>query len=461
MGIPLQPVNLAAYRRPNPILSVAQIAQGLQTLGTQQARQQLMGAETAATKQRSEQAQQMMPFQIGRLEAQTEAAKIAAHEAQIQEDLRQQYPELNFGPGGQSMALLDYLGKRQAPTGTPAPSPTKAIPTTEQDLGYAATPAQAYAHQKIQEYYKSIAPPTAASLGYKFDNPQQEQMANMILQKEYPFNWGRYQSVSMPSRIWQSLPSSFKEADLALGAGLGLSSTAANQYFASGHTPQELAAAAHIPYNLMRRVYPPTGETQTAIQRQQYRTNALDAINGIAASWLAPYIKTVGGLSPKMIYQSLVNQTKNRGAIARGLAAAAVQPEIAIMRQVAQGGRVSERMASEMQKKALSNLRQYQALVDPATYRLMQQNYQTLINLSTDAAGRYLSGQSPTLPPESGAARLGGGMPTHTVAPRSGAVAATPPPSGVVTVRSPQGALKQIPQSELQAALAAGGTRVG
>jgi len=416
MGIPLQQVNLAAYRR-NPMLNITQIASGLSGLQTQASQRDLAGAKQAALEQQTGLAKQMEPFQLGGAQATTQMEEAKVQAAQRSAALHKQYPELDFGQGGQSMALLDYMQKKQAAApqaqaaSPPDTTPPSGVSQQEQDLGYAATPAQAYVHKIVQNYYKSIAPPTAASLGFNFKNPQQKQMANMMIQKEYPFNWGRYQAVSMPSRIYQSMPASFKEADLALGAGLGISGTAANQYFASGHTPQELAQAAHIPYHLMRRIYPPTGETVSTIQRRQYSTNALEAVNGIAASWLAPYIKTIAGVSPKMIYQSLTSQTKDRGAIARGLAAAAVQPEIAIMRQVAQGGRVSQRMAHTMQTAALSNLHQYQALVDPATYRLMQQNYQTLINLSTDASGRYLSGQATTLPPESAAARLGGGTP--------------------------------------------------
>lgn len=434
MGIPLQPVNLAPFAR-NPMLNITQIASGLSGLQTQASQRKLAAAKEAALRQQTQQSQQMMPAQLQTAQSQQQLMQAKVGEAQEQARLREQYPELALGQGGQSLALLDYMSKRNAAqpavqAASPADtSPPSGVSQQEDDLGYPATPAQAYAHKKVQDYYKSIAPPTASSLGYHFDDPKTEQMANMVLQKEYPFNWGRYQAVSMPSRIWQSLPSNFKESDLALGAGLGLSSTAANQYFASGHTPQQLAQAAHIPYHLMRRVYPPTGETVSSIQRQQYRTNALEAVNDIAASWLSPYIKTVGGVSPKLIYQSLTKQTKDRGQIARGLAAAAVQPEIAIMRQVAQGGRVSVRMAHDMQTKALSNLHQYQALVDPATYRLMQQNYQTLINLSTDAAGRYLSGQISTLPPETREQRLAsspGALGAQTAMPTEAATPSTP-----------------------------------
>ena len=358
MGIPLQPINLAPYANlGDPLQRGLALGSALQNIRTQQARRPLMTAQSALAQDQAALAEQKLDF------------------------LRQ-HPEALAGPPGQMMAALQMgLGGQPNVTdgtsGSSTFSPFSAAPTTAAPQGASAaapTPAaapgtppttdfNALAQNKINEIMKDLKPRSAADLGFRYHNPQQQALADAMVQRFMPKTYAQIRGASVPLQMYSHMPADVKNQQIALLSNY-MDRQTANKYLAAGGSLYDLAKAANIPYSTLASIaakYPPTHGVLDRDQRQGWANAIFQGVNPTTTKWLAPYVGALAGLSPAMVQAQVRDRifsaagshgnkfkaAKNQDQIAKAIAAAAMRMELAGTRIQGVGLRSNRNLISQ------------------------------------------------------------------------------------------------------------------
>jgi len=475
MPIPLQSVNIR--QQPNPFLSVEQIASGLQNMraqaaqikmhqAQQQAQMPLTQAQAAYTQAQAQAYPQQAQVNIARAQAQQRLLEAQAQAQQQKQQMLAKYPATAFGAPGQALALGQYLQSQQ-PQGVPqqGQQPQQAgigklgqaqVPQPVEQQQSDSLDPESLANQSINTFKASLQPNKASDYGIQLKDPHQQALLDSAFQKAFPSNYAQYAAKQWATKAFSLVPSTMRGVDVAKLRGLGLSSTTAGQYLASGRSPLDLAKSMGLNKDEFDKIAPafaPTTATLSRVQEQNMRTQAYDAVNNVASRWLtdAGYTQTVAGVSPKQIYDLVLKQTSDRPKIARALAASAVQPELALMRGTAFAGRMNQKLIDEIQNSALGRLKTFQGLVAPKTYQMMQQNLTNLLRIGTGVAQSFLTNPNKTLTPSdtSGLSQqLGGGSSVPSA------------PEGMVAIKDKNGNVYHIKKEYLESAKKSGGVVV-
>ena len=297
-----------------------------------------------------------------------------------------------------------------APPSQPVETPPGNIPATSSNIPHDSpghiSPSWVgadIATKKVQDFLNRAQPPTAASLGFHFDSPQKQKMADAIVQQTFPSNWQSYRANRLSLDMYQQLPSPFKTQQVALLSNF-MPADLANKYFAAGGDLKELSDQLGIPENQMRQLtgqFAPTTAMLSQAQRQGWATAIYNSVSPIASKWIAPYIQNVAGLSPTMIADQLFRQGKNgafkkgdQDKIAKALAGSAMQMELVGARIQGGGLRTNKQLITMAYKNANSNLRNFQSLLKPETYRKSQAYLGQLLNQAHEATNQYISNPS-------------------------------------------------------------------
>lgn len=461
MGIPLQALNIRPA--PDPFLRVEQIASGLQNMRAQQAHLHLAQQQAAQQAPVSAAHAQLLTAQAqavpGHLAAQQQLNDLKIQAAQQKAAFLEKNPLARFGATGQSLAAINYMsqpGKGLGGGALAAPQAQEASPPT---LGKPIPPqtGQDIALAKIQHFQKSVEPTTAASLGMQFQDPHKTAMADAMVRKIFPTNYQSVRAAMVPSQQYALMPADFRRQEIAKLANF-MNPEVANQYLASGGNLRSLGQHLGIPDSQMDQLvaqYAPQTAVLNQVQRQGWSSDVFNTVSPLASKWLAPYVRSVEGVSPKMMEQLLFKQgsggnfkkAKDQDAIAKALAAGAMQMELVGLRIQGGGLRTNKSLINMAYKNSNSNLRIFQSLLKPETYIKSQQYLGQLLSLAHDASNKFVSHPSAT------PSNLPAGL---------GAPSQAAPGGDTVRVRFKNGDEAEIPKSLLdQAKSEKGATLIG
>lgn len=173
---------------------------------------------------------------------------------------------------------------------------------------------------------------------------------------------------------WNSMPANYRGAAIAQARAFGYDTAEAAQNLAQGATLSQLAAEKGLSSDQSSWPVPSAAPT-TAMLTQQQRSNvAIAGINAIdkdLTDRLAPYSTRWDGYSLEQLKESLAGQDEQK--IGEALGAAALQQELAILRQRAGG---VQNIGIEMLRESLNasgnRLHVPQILQSPKVYKTAQ-----------------------------------------------------------------------------------------
>jgi len=468
MGIPLQSLNMKAWAAPDPFLRVEQIASGLQNMRAQQAHLHLAQQQAAQQAPVSAAHAQLLTAQAQgipqHLATEQQINDLKLQHAQEQEAFLQKNPLARFGATGQSLAALNYMSSQEGSgLGGAQPQPMQAqqspgaigggasqVQTPPTALGKPTVPesGEDFALSKIKQFQKSVEPTTAASLGMQFQDPHKRALADAMVRKLFPTNYQSVRASMLPLKEYSLLHPNIRNQEVSKLANF-MDPEVANQYLASGGSLRAYAKHEGIPQTQMDQLiaqYAPTTSMLSQVQRQGWSTHMFNVVSPVASKWFAPYVRSVEGLSPKLITQMVLNKTKDQDAIAKAIAGTAMQLELVAMRIQGAGLRSNKSLINMAYKSSNSTLRSFQAFLKPQTYIKSQHYLGQLLSLAHDASNKFVS--HPSAPEENLPAGLG--------APSQAA------PADTVRVRFKDGNTGTIPRNLLvQAQKDEGATLIG
>lgn len=279
-----------------------------------------------------------------------------------------------------------------------------------------------------------------------FEDAQDILMKAMLAQPMANIARAKYYSQQASGFAYKTMPSDAKSYAIAQLAGMGIDPTQASQYLSNGGTIQEAAQQRGLnPDNLPTPLYAATPSTVQLIQRRNQALNEINTIQPEITSAIAPYSRQFAGYSPSQIASAMKNDNPDQQS--RFLAARALMPEMASLRLKAMGGNIGIEAIKEVNNQSMGNIKSFQGLVSPKVYTAAQNYVDQWINQGANAANKVgLAGSVGNL--------NNGGQPLSN-ATMTGA-AKTAAPSGMITMKAPDGNLFHIPASNLQAALKMG-----
>lgn len=445
MGIPLQPINLKSYAQPNPFLSMEQMAAGLQSLALRRHQAKLMQQQADARVPLTQAQAQMMQARANQMAAQQAVyekypeahlgpagqmvaalhalggtppspqpsqpmAALGGASSQVPDSRVPPPPPPQSASLGAPSGALSTVPHGTATQPVPPPTaqptqPTHPQPSTAAPDDVPLKSVTQLAQDYINNFDKNLSGVTPESLGLHFADPNKEALAKALLHKQFPQTWADTYRKSQALRAWQTLPVDFRRQEVGKLVGLGMPASTANAYLARGGNPTKLAHAMGLTdqqYQAAQAYSAATGALITKGQEIGLKNHIYSKVSPVAAKWLSPYIHgSIDGISPKMLKQLIFNQGKNgrfkRGDqdnIAKAMAAAAAQMELVGMRLRAADLRSNVPLLNSSFRQAASNLKPFQGLLTPETYRKSQAYLTQFLNLMGQATNEFISNPS-------------------------------------------------------------------
>lgn len=173
---------------------------------------------------------------------------------------------------------------------------------------------------------------------------------------------------------WVHTPKDIQEADLSQVKAMGYSTQDAYNGLSNGMSVEQMAAAKGFndPNNYPSPDRVPTTATISKLQNRNQAVSELDVINKKVTDGIAPYSRTILGVSLPYLYDSATNQNIDQRA--QYLAARALLPEIAALRLRAMSGNVGITAIQEVLSQSMANFRETSGLtISPDVYKRANQ----------------------------------------------------------------------------------------
>lgn len=278
-----------------------------------------------------------------------------------------------------------------------------------------------------------------------------------------------------PYKVFEALPAQDKLEVTAVGRGMGLTPTETVRRLHKGETLESIAESKGINVNDVEKIY---SSSPVNVRNAQNRMGFLEELKSLEKPLeeaIAPYSQKIYGYSPQQLADAIKNTDPDKQA--KFLAARALQPELSALRLNVAGAKVGITAIQEMTNKSLGKSNIYEGLVKPQVYKKMQEYITKWVSdagkayndkilkpavkiEASESLGKPI--KAPTIPSniqtKEDYQKWISSLPKEQQAALQGEIPGKYPKS-TVKIISPNGKLVDIPESEVNAALAAGGRR--
>lgn len=200
----------------------------------------------------------------------------------------------------------------------------------------------------------------------------------------------RYNTLNTSQSI-RNRPTNEKQYLYGKARGLGYTPEELEQYLSQGYHLNELAQLQGKNLNDVPMKSALSSDLRKQARRRQGLIEEIRNIEQKTSQAMAPYSRRVLNYSPKQMFQAIQNANPDQQA--KLLAARAIQPELANLRNMAMGGRASIQAIQEIMNKSMADLNVFQGIVSPEVYQKSQDVLSDWIKEGTEAFTQYLEEQ--------------------------------------------------------------------